>query len=251
MKMAPADHVEHSFSRSFQTYHNCARQQAQVADHLACRLSVHTPNRRFKNGLEIGCGTGHLTRALLRHFSFDTLSLNELVQDARGVADDAGAAFLPGDIREIPWPDHPDLITAASVIQWMENPGDLLRHATEALAPGGWLAVSGFGAKQYQELPQADGSQRAPGLCSPQDLAECSDGLEILECQEDVRQIWFDTPLQVLRHLRQTGVNAGKSRHWTRRDLNQFCDRYDQRYAVQNRVPLTYHPTWIIARKPG
>ena len=53
----------------------------------------------------------------------------------------------------------------------------------------------------------------------------------------------------VLRHLRDTGVNGRAKRPWSRRDLDAFCQNYDQRFGRSGRVPLTYQPVWLIARK--
>jgi malonyl-CoA O-methyltransferase len=61
--------------------------------------------------------------------------------------------------------------------------------------------------------------------------------------------MWFDSSEAVLRHLRRTGVNGCAASPWTRARLKSFCTSYTARFGMNERVPLTYHPVWLIARK--
>lgn len=254
MMNMPSVRVERSFRRNFHSYHNSAAQQALIAQQLVVQLSVLCSESVFRNGFEIGCGTGHLTRALHGKFSFDALTLNDLVPEARATAKQWSADFLPGDARSIRWPDQPDLIASASTIQWMESPADFVQQAARALAPGGWLAISGFGPDQYHELATLGSTAQAPGLCQPADLLNAvhsaiPEGFDVLETGHDHQRLWFETPQQVLKHLRQTGVNAKSSQVWTRAALSAFCDAYVTANGSKRGVPLTYHPVWIVAHK--
>lgn len=250
---APSLHrLSRSFERSFQSYHDAAQQQAQIASSLAQRLAGFVRPRRFGLALELGCGTGHLTRALRQHFEIDRLILNDLTPTAAATAAEQDATFLQGDLRQIHWPGQPDLVASASTLQWLEAPGDSLRRMAMSLTQGGWLAVSGFGPFQYRELAALGHPPQAPGLCPPEALATALEDLPNLAVRDiggTQRQLWFDSPRDVLRHLRATGVNGGQSRLWTRSDLNRFSDRYTDLFAEGGQVPLTYHATWVIAQK--
>ena len=74
-------------------------------------------------------------------------------------------------------------------------------------------------------------------------------GIDVMDVGQSTRSLWFADPRDVLRHLRRTGVNAAASQIWTRAKLNAFCERYADRFATPRGVPLTYHATWVIARK--
>lgn len=245
------DRVQRSFSRSFQSYHDEAGQQARIADRLVSDLQGCGAPGRFANALELGCGTGHLTRRLCRDFGFGTLHLNDLAPEARLTARAAGAAFLSGDATDIEWPKPLGLLASASMIQWLHDPSLLLSRAAAALAPGGWLAISGFGPQQYRELARIGSSANAPGLCRPEDLAAAVDRqMEVVLTAEKVQQMYFATPRQVLEHLRKTGVNGRAGKPWTKSTLARFTNRYVRHFGTAAGVPLTYHPVWIIARKP-
>lgn len=253
MSAIMTDRVQRSFSRSFHSYHDRAGQQADIARQLAARLAEMGAPSRFSQLFEFGCGTGHLTKALHCSFAFGDAVLNDLTPEAGQTATECGAQFLLGDIRQVNWPEHSDLIASSSTIQWLENPETVLAAATRNLAPEGWMAVSGFGCDQYRELAELGSDARAPGLRDVDDLAKAvtsADGrMEIVDLWQERRKLWFDTPHHVLRHLRGTGVNGRASRVWTRATLASFSDAYNRAYATTEGVCLTYHPVWIIARK--
>ncbi len=255
MSAIMTERVRRSFSRSFHSYHDTAGQQADIAIQLAKRLAEVGAPSRYSKLFEFGCGTGHLTKALHQSFVIDDAVLNDLTPEAGQTAKECGAQFLLGDIRQVTWPEKSDLIASSSTIQWLENPGVVLATAARNLAPGGWMAVSGFGRDQYRELAELGSDARAPGLRDVDDLMRAvrsaGERVEIVELWQERRKLWFDTPHHVLRHLRSTGVNGRASRVWTRATLASFSEGYNRAFATPDGVCLTYHPVWIIARKLG
>lgn len=251
MKPVASTRVERSFSRSFAAYHDAARQQARSAQKLVDTLATTGAPARFQRVLELGCGTGHLTRALTEGFEIDALSLNDISPKAEATATAFAARFLWGDAARVDWPQTPDLIASASMIQWLPDPAPLLSRAIKTLRPGGYLALSGFGPRQYEELTALGSTAAAPGLCTAERLAERVRGpLDIVATGEEVQPIRFATPRDVLTHLRQTGVNGRAQKGWTKAKLRQFSEDYHARFGTAEGVSLTYHPVWIIARKP-
>ncbi|WP_170475936.1 methyltransferase domain-containing protein [Ruegeria arenilitoris] len=244
------DRVRRSFSRSFSSYHETANQQAGIADRLIQDLHDSGAPQHFSSALELGCGTGHLTQLLRAEFELGALTLNDLAPEAQQTAEAFNAGFICGDAVEIEWPRHPDLIASSSMIQWLPDPVKLLHRAVSALAPGGWLAVSGFGDGQYRELVRIGSSSGAPGLCSARELAAAvQNDLEVVKIEESVQQARFPSARHVLDYLRKTGVNGRTQKNWTKSRLTQFIDDYTQTYKDQAGLPLTYHAVWIIARK--
>ena len=73
---------------------------------------------------------------------------------------------------------------------------------------------------------------------------------EIIYAEEEIVILPFGTPLEVLQHLKQTGVTGTEKRVWTRGRLQNFCNEYIRMYSnTDHSVSLTYHPIYIIARK--
>ncbi|MDA7965040.1 methyltransferase domain-containing protein [Ruegeria sp.] len=242
--------VQRSFSRSFATYHAAAHQQARIAERLVQALLDGGPPQRFNRVLELGCGTGHLTQRVQTVFQPGHMTLNDLSAEAQQTAEAHGAAFLHGDARAVDWHTQPDLVASASMIQWLPDPAEFLRKAAGALAPGGWLAVSGFGPEQYRELVQIGSAAKAPGLCRAEDMAAAvRNDLEVVCIGETTEQMYFQSPRQVLEHLRSTGVNGRAQKAWTKSDLLRFTQDFTRNFGGDKGLPLTYHPVWLIARK--
>ena len=86
MNTMSTDRVKRSFRRSFHSYHNSAIQQSWIAQQLAQRISDLSTPKHFGSAFEIGCGTGHLTEALHRHFCFGKIILNDLIPEAEETA---------------------------------------------------------------------------------------------------------------------------------------------------------------------
>ena len=58
------------------------------------------------------------------------------------------------------------------------------------------------------------------------------------------------TPLDVLRHLKATGVTATGNGCWTKGQQESFCRQYVEQFATTDgQVTLTYRPFYILATK--
>lgn len=246
--MSATARVQRSFRRGFATYDDNALVQKAIARGLTRRLLRHAADARLARVFEAGYGTGQLTRLLLQRLPIETLHLNDLA--AAPLAFAPKADYRPGDIETLPLPEGLDLAISASMIQWIVDPQALISRLCGAVRPGGWLALSGFGPDHFPEL-QALGSQAgAPSLLSADAIAGLlPSGWTVHEAGSRARALCFATPREVLRHLRDTGVNGRASRPWTRRDLDAFGRNYEARFGKAGRVPLTYQPVWLIARK--
>lgn len=240
--------VEQSFRRGLKTYHDSATQQAQIAQRLSGLMAQHLPHH-MDSALEFGIGTGHLTRVLIKNSKIDHLYLNDLVSDCAEFAP-RGAAFIGGPIESMALPQNLDLICSASTVQWVEDLPSLLERFSDVLAPGGWLAVSGFGHKQFHELRALGSTAAAPNYM------DAADWRFILPQNMIIRHLsqaqtteWFPSALSLLKHLRDTGVNGATNRSWTTQDLQGFETEYAERFGTNEGLPLTYDPVWILAQK--
>ena len=72
---------------------------------------------------------------------------------------------------------------------------------------------------------------------------------DIIQCDEERIEQYFEGPKQILRHLKATGVTGISNPHWTPRTLINFCEQYGELFTTSQGVRLTYHPIYIIAKK--
>ena len=154
----------------------------------------------------------------------------------------------PADVLEIGC--GTSLIVSCSVMQWFEDPERFIRRCHDLLTPGGILALSTFGPDNLREVKDITGS----GLDYPplERLRQMlsSAGLETVAAEEESIVLDFPSAIDVLRHLKHTGVNGIIRTSWTPARLASFSDEYLLRFGTPDgNVTLTYHPVYLIARR--
>jgi len=238
--------VAHSFARGADSYHDAAVAQREIAARLFAALCAAAGPKRFWRVLEAGCGTGHLSRHLST-LAPAVLWLNDLSTTPPALP---RAVTLPGDIAQIALPGRLDLIASSSMIQWLEDPGAVVARLAGAVAPGGFLALSGFGPGHFPELRALGSCAGAPSCRSGAGLAALLPaGWQVAGTGDWPITLHFDSALAVLRHLRATGVNARAGQIRSRGALLRFLHDYEARFATAKGVPLTYAASWLIARR--
>ncbi|RKE42630.1 malonyl-ACP O-methyltransferase BioC [Sphingobacterium detergens] len=248
--------IRSRFSKAAQSYHSAAVVQGQIAEkmiNLLRNLFLISPDRV----LEIGCGTGFFSRLLLQYLSPKHTIFNdicpEMIKSVMNIVlsqhSSQHYSFICADAETFSLPDGLDLITSCSTIQWFEDPSAFFARCHTALHAHGILAFSTFGEENMREISSTTGVGLTYRTQSAL-LTELSAlGYEILLVEEELMSLTFETPLQVLSHLKKTGVTGIKNHRWTKSKLQAYCTEYIDRYAVGTRVPLTYHPIYIIAKK--
>lgn len=252
MERIEAGHIRHRFTRALDSYDNQAEAQQRISRKLVSLLSRYTcpPLQRI---LEIGCGTGSLTRCLTNQYSIDEWVLNDLCEKCFDkvirLFPDSPPLFLPGDAETLSFPGRFDLVASASVFQWMREPEIFLHKLASLLLPSGILLFSTFAPGNLYEIKKLTGK----GLFYPPSdewRRWLSRDFRILHHEEETLTLAFPTPADVLKHLRDTGVTATGREFWTRGRLEQFSLQYQQLFLnPYNQVTLTYRPLYFVAVK--
>lgn len=238
--------VAHSFARGAGSYHDAAVAQREIAARLFAALRAAAGPKRFARVLEAGCGTGHLSRHLST-LAPERLWLNDLSATPPALP---RAVALPGDIAQIDLPGRFDLVASSSMIQWLEDPGAVVARLAGAVAPGGFLALSGFGPDHFPELRALGSCAGAPSCRNGAGLAALLPaGWQVAGAGDWPITLKFDSALAVLQHLRATGVNARAGQIRSRGALLRFLHAYEDRFATTEGVPLTYAASWLVARR--
>lgn len=157
----------HAIGRNFglaaKTYDSNATLQRLVADRLASRIVERLSPARSGGPLrilEIGCGTGLLTRALRERLPNALIVATDLapqmLQACRAaMADDARLLVLAMDAAQASVGGGFDLICSSLALQWFVDPASLLAGLLRLLAPGGVLQVSTLVAGSLSEWRSA------------------------------------------------------------------------------------------------
>lgn len=241
------------FRRSVESYDENAIVQKRIVNKL-CNLLQEYVRPAPVGILEIGCGTGLLTSALLKKFPVHELFINDLVLEmCRKTADRCDIPenrCIVGDIESVPLAGLYGIIVSSSTFQWLAQPASTIKKLSGCLESGGLLAFSTFGQDNLKELREVSG-QGLSYLSSSRWQEILSSHFDILYRGEDKHTLYFNAPLEILRHVKNTGVNAtAVPQIWTKGQIDRFSQKYSSSWGMNEKgYPLTYHPVYWICRK--
>lgn len=241
------------FARAVDDYENSAVVQRNMAHQLAVMAApyLQADTRWF----EFGSGCGMLTRELLKFRAATEIITNDLVGEnecqLRNIAEKMQPIqfdFVRGDVEVIDIPLSCGMIWSNAAMQWMNDVPALLRKIAMSLIDHGVVAFSTFGLDNFKEIRSITGI----GLdySSTAKLQEMmAESFETVIFNEWTEVLWFNDPIDVLNHIRLTGVGGIKVNRWGKGDLKRFCDDYQQFYVAGKGYSLTYHPVLVVAIK--
>lgn len=257
--------IQRQFKKSIPTYNKQAIVQLAMARHLTGQL-LHI-QQVFDSVYEFGAGTGLMTSQMVDSFSIQNYVVNDLCLEMEN-------SLLPiihqnssirwkmnfGNAEFLPIPNGVDLVVSNAVMQWFSNLPEFFMRAAATMKPGSYFAFTTFGEHnliqckniidrgiEYQGIPDLD--------CTLEQR------FQIVYASEEEDVLWFSSPLDILKHLKETGVNSFtqsspsdgiETQHfnsWTRARLHQFADLYHDRFHENGRYPLTYHPVYRIVKR--
>lgn len=252
MEITVQERIRERFGRATNSYDLHAEAQRQICAYLTELLTRYGRNH-FSRALEIGCGSGCLTQMLMRRCQVREWVLNDLCEDWRVPLEKRLSSipfhFWVGDAEKMAFPGPFGLIASASALQWMRDLPRFFHKLASLLSPDGVLLFNTFTPENLREVRMLTGE----GLTYPDTgcIREwLSADFRILQEEEQPIVLTFRHPLDVLRHLRYTGVTANAAHVWTRGRQLRFCQEYPARFpAAHGGVTLTYCPLYIVAVK--
>lgn len=144
------------FGRRAASYEAATPVQQSMAQRLAEVVRRHVARDNVRRILDLGCGTGGLTRMLRESFPSAEITGVDIspgmVEFARRHS--PGVDFVAADAEQYV---HGlargyDLIVSNATIQWFQHPGETLRACRSLLTAEGLLALSTFGHETFREL---------------------------------------------------------------------------------------------------
>ena len=240
------------FGKARDSYARNATVQSHVNEELLSLLKNNAEKKHFARALEIGCGPGSLTKLLVENFRIDELHLNDICPKWEEVLrHELGSSFqhfYGCDGEAFPFEGAFDLLVSASTLQWFHRPEQFFKEAACHMNKGGVLLFSSFGGENFKEIRAVTGK----GLSYPNEgqlKNWLKNDYEIRFYKEELISLPFASPVEVLRHMKNTGVTATSVLFWGKKDLAEFCSRYNKLFANGGEVSLTYHPIYVYAVK--
>ncbi len=243
--------IRNRFAMASDTYDLQAQAQKQITSHMTNLIDTHLDGKQAVDVFEFGCGTGELTKSISSAFKLRSLAVNDIAPISNAFQsklDGVDYTFLEGDVEELYLGVNKfDIIAGASVIQWLHDIPAFLDKCNGALKSAGILAFSTFLPTNLMEIRNTTGVglNYLPII----DWVKLFSGYEVLECQKQSVSMLFDNPMEVLRHLKLTGVTGLINKPWTPRKMYSFIDDYKKYYSKGDKVQLTYVPLYIILKK--
>lgn len=157
--------VRKHFDRRAAEYDEYARVQAVMANHLIGNLSEWEGEPVPKRILEIGCGTGNLTKRLAARYpearmtglDFSGNMIREAKTRLSSAAEGTNIEWIEADAEE--WVRTAtgayDLIVSNATIQWFQEPVSTLSAYCKLVRPGGRLCIATFGSRTFEEFHAA------------------------------------------------------------------------------------------------
>ncbi|MGQ9688262.1 MAG: methyltransferase domain-containing protein [Desulfobaccales bacterium] len=257
--------IQRNFARRALSYDRYALIQQGMAAELL-RLAQEAVERA-RLILEIGCGTGYLTK-LLRQANPAAaivavdLDVSLLRRARERLERDGRVYFLAADGEAFAGGPY-DLIVANSVFQWFTRPQETLRTYHGLLNSGGALAFSTLGPATFRELDNAF-RQAAGGLA----LSESPEVVALSFSNEDawrrcLAQAGFQeavllreerielhpTVQDFLHALQATGATNPSPRPFSPRLFRHMAEIYQGSYGLNGAIPVTYEIIWALGRK--
>ncbi|EXI62414.1 hypothetical protein MHD_09735 [Mannheimia granulomatis] len=251
MEKITASLIQKCFSAALNDYDENAIVQQQIAEKLTSLLAQQ-PIMQFDSCLEIGCGTGHLTRALNNQYQIKQWYIQDLC-DCSSFLDkilpQGNFHFHQGNAELCPLEGNYQLIASASAVQWFNNKQSFIKHSSAQLQPNGILLFSTFAEDNLHEIKQLTGIGLSyPALSQWQQWLEQE--FEILHLSQAKIILELDSPKAALQHLKSTGVTATHNTIWTKNTLHNFYHNYLENYSTPSgKVSLTYAPLYCLAKK--
>lgn len=230
--------VRERFRKNLKTYNANSFVQAKMADRL-----VSMAEGTYSDVLELGCGSGGLTEKLIKKISFKTYNAVDIVPECeeyiRNISSEI--SFYHSDIETYNFKQKYDLIISNATFQWVEDLDGFIRRLKQSLNPDGVLIFSTFGEENFKEITSLTGVGLKYYSVSELQAMISPDMIE-----GEIIPLKFNSPKEVLKHLKLTGVNSLASKRWTKTDLNNFGHNYEK--LCPDGISLTYNPVYVLLK---
>jgi len=161
--MSWKQNVATNFDSNSQFYDRESQIQKVVAETLIADLPEGREAEKIENILEIGCGTGYLTKLLFEKYENKNICISDISPSMTVRAQMSGQDIAKAQGHTTRWAvfdaEKPptamtgkyDLIVANMVFQWLEDAEKGIERLTNLLKPGGRIIYSTLGPDSFEE----------------------------------------------------------------------------------------------------
>ena len=244
------------FDRAAQSYDAAAVLQQEVAKRLVERLDYIKINPQ--RALDIGCGTGYLTKDLLKRYpKAKTIALDLALSMVQKTKQHGRWLRKPqaicGDAEQLPLKaDSVDLIVSGLMLQWSNDLNKTFTGFHSVLAPNGLLLFTTFGPDTLKEMRQSWVSvDKRPHTSSFTDMHEIGDALlqaGFINPVTDMEVITmtYGSVRQLMRDIKNIGATNTRSERSKGLMGKQKLKDFENAYEAFKTKDGLYPATWEI-----
>ena len=249
------------FSAAAETYDRHARPQKALAQSVISVLPEMYPEQI----LELGAGTGQLTRLLTERFPEVPIDAVDL---AEKMVEHSRATFLRfpqiswklGDAQTYWSGDRYPLIVSSSALHWVTDLQATFDNIFQNLEPGGTFALGMMlegTLKELHQLRQDIAPEKTPRKSLPtytETLAALeAAGFKVERKKHSEEEILYPDAKAFLKAIHEQGVTGGKvssgNAPLTRTELSQLVADYQEINASADNVYATYETATFLMTK--
>ena len=247
------------FGRSAAYYEQHANIQREVADRLIASLKPWRYIIPAGPILEIGCGTGFVTRGLIELFPDRVLEVTDvapaMVRFCRNKFEGRDNVEFrifdgerPGNLNR-----QYAMTISGFVAQWFKDPAHTLGKFLDMTSPGGLLLASFPGNDSFpvwkaccRELGIPFTGNRLPD--TEELVVKLSTGQVQVDFYEDRVSQSFNSSADFFRHLKQLGAGFQREgRHLSPKELSMLISHWDEKAGET--VDVQYHVVFLAVKK--
>lgn len=244
--------VAANFDNKAEFYERESRIQKVVAQTLMADLPEGREAEKIENILEVGCGTGYLTRLLFEKYNCKNICVSDISPSMVAQAQVNSEEYADINRHTVNWAvfdaENPpedmeskyDLIVANMVFQWFEDAQSAMKKLNKLLRPGGRIMYSTLGSESFMEWKSVLRSLELPiGILDFDTPADIYKEEFLIRGYDDARAF--------LRSMKDMGAGQAKKGYTplSTAQIRNACDAFNKRYDTN----ITWHILYGEARR--
>ncbi len=251
--------IASNFGASAPYYDSHAEVQKEVADRLIASLQPWRDIIPPGPIIELGCGTGFVTRGLAELYPEREIHVTDLSEQMVDYCKEkfSDVNNLSFDILDAEDPPHNDphygMTVSGFTAQWFKDPAQTLGQWLQATKPGGLLLASFPGSdsfpewrEQCKELGLPYTGNRLPDV--EEMVVKMSVGPAQVDYYEDTITKQFDSAGDFFRQLKKLGASTQmKGRTLSPKELSLLINHWDS--TTEGSIKISYHLVFLAVKR--
>jgi malonyl-CoA O-methyltransferase len=253
--------ISNRFSAAAETYDRHARPQLALAQSVVSMLPEMYPEQI----LELGSGTGQLTRLIINRFPdvpIDAVDISEkmVAHGRKKFNKNPQINWIVDDAQTFWGGDRYPLIVSSSALHWVTDLRATCENIFECLEPGGIFSLGVMlqgTLKELHELRKEIAPEKTPELTLPTyaETKACLQdaGFNLERRKHSEEEIIYTDAKAFLKAIHEQGVTGGKvsagNAPLSRTELSRLVADYQENHASDGGVSATYETATFLLTK--